>query len=51
MKKLATYCGLAALAGGAFFVVDAADDTVYVWGTDTCGTVPASLGRVKALFE
>jgi hypothetical protein len=34
-----------------FFVVDAADDTVYVWGSDWCGAAPASVGRVKALFR
>lgn len=34
-----------------FFVVDAADDTVYVWGSDWCAVAPASLGRVKALFR
>jgi hypothetical protein len=34
-----------------FFVVDAADDTVYVWGSDWCAVGPGSLGRVKALFR
>jgi len=34
-----------------FFIADAADDTVYVWGSDTCTVFPASLGRVKALFR
>jgi DNA-binding beta-propeller fold protein YncE len=34
-----------------FFIVDAADDTVYVWGSDWCAVAPASLGRVKALFR
>jgi hypothetical protein len=34
-----------------FFVVDATDDTVYVWGSDWCTVTPASLGRVKALFR
>jgi hypothetical protein len=34
-----------------FFVVDAADDTVYVWGSDWCAVAPTSLGRVKALFR
>jgi hypothetical protein len=33
------------------YVVDAGKDMIYVWGTDTCGVSPASLGRVKALFR
>jgi DNA-binding beta-propeller fold protein YncE len=34
-----------------FYVVDAADDTVYVWGSEWVAVAPASLGRVKALFR
>jgi hypothetical protein len=49
MRKFALYCGLLALAGAAFCVGEAVDDTVYVWASAAdAGRLP---GRVKALFR
>jgi hypothetical protein len=50
MKKLATYCGLLALAGAAFFVGEAGANYIYRYD-NWVGVEPASLGRVKARFE
>ena len=49
MKKFALYCGLAAFAGAAFFVGEAAV-RIYLY-QKTAGVAPASVGRVKALFR
>ncbi len=51
MKKFALWCGLAALAGAAFCVGEAGDKTLLVQGLNGLAVAPASLGRVKWLFQ